>query len=476
MPDGQFQTVETRRAHADAATVTEFLSRTGYQLPIAVADLIDNAIDAHASRVHLSLVLQAGRPALLVIADNGSGMDPTRMERAVSLEKDPSKQTGEALGRYGAGLKAASFSLGRVLNIVSKTDGSTAIGAVLDQDTYRSNFEYRVLDPATADAVFNTSWGGERLGRSGTVLLIGNLAAMVPSSDTSQDLFLNGFQEDLDARIGMVFHRYIESGRLKITKSKRTLGATFLEEFDHRPISPVNPFAYPTSGHPDYPRKEVVSTGHSDVPVTLHLWPKQGRTKATRHKFYDILGRSGEWQGLYFYRLDRLLQAGGWNGLRGQEPHMSYARIVVDLPIGSDDEFRPTVMKDRIENARPLLGVLMKKRYWQDYIQAAGSIYRSKPAPAVQKADAEATMRVAPRPKWTRFSRRPSVRIGDDGSLHLDKRLVTSLGDAKAEAIRELVWQATREATPKRRLSPQIKQDLEHVERAVAVLAGRTAR
>lgn len=289
----RLETTHIRHAHADAETVAEFLSRTGYDLPVAVADLIDNAIDAGANRIEVSLVLEHGRPTMLAIADNGRGMNGDELERAVSLEKDPRKQDGRSLGRYGAGLKAASFSLGRVLNIVTRTLDGAAIGARLDQAEYSRNYEYRLLAENVAEALMATPWGGRPLGPSGTVILISDLAAMVPRSDTSQDLFLEGFGRDLDVRVGLIFHRFIQSGRIEIGKSKRTLGA-FSDEFDRYLVSAIDPFGYPQSGHAKYPQLLQVDTGHFDVPVTLHLWPKQGRTKATRNQFYEILGRSSE--------------------------------------------------------------------------------------------------------------------------------------------------------------------------------------
>lgn len=461
--------VGTKHAHADAETVTEFLSRTGYQLPVALADLIDNAIDANASSVHIGLLLLKDRPATLTIADNGCGMDSAILERAVSLEKDPDKQNGRALGRYGAGLKAASFSLGRVLTIATRTAGGRAIGAQLDREGYTREYEYGVLSELVASQLLGLQWGGKSIGPSGTVLLISGLSAMVPNSNTSQDLFLDSFKTDLDTRLGLVFHRFIESRRLKISKGMRAAD-DMTKEYSTYDLAPVNPFAYPTSGHPDYPLHLEVSTGHSTVPVALHLWPKQGRTKATRHENYEILGRSGEWQGFYFYRWDRMLQAGGWNNILGQEPHTSYARIAVDLPDGSDHEFRPTLMKDRIENARPLLDVLTKNAAWSEYIGAARRVYRGEGAAAGGKAPCEPTLA---RPKFVSPGQGPSVRIRPGGALELDARLVRRLGRPGADAVAEIVWQTARHYVGRKRLGGQMKGDWDRLEIAVRTLGGR---
>jgi hypothetical protein len=467
------QTGTIKHAKADPEAVAEFLSRTGYDLPVAIADLVDNSIDAGASRVQISLTQRDGRPSLLAIADNGRGMTARELQSAVSLEKDPRKQDGRALGRYGVGLKAASFSIGRRLWVVTRSRGSSALGAVLDRETYKSGYTYQALTADIAEEILASNWGGRPLGGTGTVILVEDLVAMVPASDTSQDLFLKSFGAELDTRLALVFHRYLDSGRLAIEKSRRSMTERgFGVEFDCYELEGVNPFGYDRAGARGYPARLVVRAGTFKVPVALHLWPKQGRTKATRHKFYEILGRSGEWQGLYFYRHDRLLQTGGWNGLRSQEPHMSYARIEIDLPAGSDDEFRPTIMKDRIENPRPLLEALMAKPQWRRYIDSATKVYRGKPPkPTGKRAARSPAARRAPT-RFVAMRERPSLRLVD-GTVQLDRRMRKRLGSDEAKAVAEIVWLACRPALSRRRLSEELRRDLERLETAVARLADR---
>ena len=470
-----FAATRLRHAEADSETVAEFLSRTGYDIETAVADIVDNSIDAGASRVVVSLILRDHKPAMIAIADNGSGMTISELERAASLSKDPRKQDGEHLGRYGAGLKAASFSLGRMLYVATRTSRGQPRGAILDRDVYKRKYEYRDMDPEAAAAILDALWGSEPLGPSGTVVLIGDLVSMVPTSDESSSLLSKRFNVELDTRLGLVYHRFIESGRVAIIKSRRHLrGFRLQEEFAVARLAPVNPFGYPKTGFRRYPKRLVVRTGGSRVSVRLHVWPKQGRTKSERHPLYAILGRSTDWQGLYFYRWDRLLQAGGWNGLRSPEPHSSYARVEVDLPLGSDDEFRPTVQKDKIENARPLLEALMKRPEWGPYMAAADSVARGRTASASKQRVAKARERAVPkrRVKFITFVARPSVRM-NDGHVELDRRLVRRLGRERAGAVADLVWQAVLPHVGKKRWSPEARAHIAAVESAVARLAGR---
>jgi hypothetical protein len=60
-------------------------------------------------------------------------------------------------------------------------------------------------------------------------------------------------------------------------------------------------------------------------------------------------GRVSQRQGFYFYRNDRLIQAGGWNGWRDDaEPHASLARVLVDLPAKYDHAFGLNVQKSGV--------------------------------------------------------------------------------------------------------------------------------
>ncbi len=472
-PVGDFEPIAVRHAHADPETVIEFVSRIGYDLPVALADLIDNAIDAHASRVHVGLIMQGDRPAAVVVADNGQGMNASELRRAVSLEKDPRKQSGRSLGRYGAGLKAASFSLGRVLTIATRRSGGPYLGARLDQANYKDLYQYGLTSPQANSRLLEAAWGGAPLGLSGTVLVISDLTLMVPRSNSSQDSFLRDFVGAVDTRLGLVFHRFIETDRLAITKGTRAV-EDFRNEFNVYAVAPVDPFGYPASGHKGYPRRKRFRISTFDVQIALHLWPKQGRTKASRDKNYDILGRSGEWQGFYFYRSDRLLQAGGWNGFRSQEPHWSYARIEVDLPPGSDSEFRPTVMKDRIENPKPLFELLANTALWTEYIAASERVYRGKGSKKGQKDVRGRTATQTafpPRPVFVRTSRDFSIRLGPNGLIQLDRRLIAALGQESAEAIAELVRQSAKAMIGRKRLSAEMKKDWQELNRAIRILA-----
>ena len=90
----------------------------GYDLPAAVADLVDNSIDAGARSVEVTLH-DAGSGSWVRIADDGLGMRPAELDEAMRYGSERS-YTGSDLGCFGLGLKTASLSQARCLTVASR--------------------------------------------------------------------------------------------------------------------------------------------------------------------------------------------------------------------------------------------------------------------------------------------------------------------------------------------------------------------
>src|SRR5690606_14829190 len=97
------------------------IAEQGYSIETALADLIDNSISANATEINLFLSEYNFLPALF-IGDNGSGMTNESLIDALRM---PSQSLDDLrkpqdLGRFGLGLKTASFSQARKITIISK--------------------------------------------------------------------------------------------------------------------------------------------------------------------------------------------------------------------------------------------------------------------------------------------------------------------------------------------------------------------
>jgi HSP90 family molecular chaperone len=93
----------------------------GYNLSTAIADIIDNSISAKSSTISIDF-LWNGLDSYITITDNGLGMNLDELILAMTPgSKDPEDKRDEKdLGRFGMGLKTASFSQCKRLTVVPK--------------------------------------------------------------------------------------------------------------------------------------------------------------------------------------------------------------------------------------------------------------------------------------------------------------------------------------------------------------------
>ena len=100
---------------------------------------------------------------------------------------------------------------------------------------------------------------------------------------------------------------------------------------------------------------------------------------------YRLPGGANSRQGFYFYRHHRLIQGGGWNGLREVEPHSSLARLEVDIAADFDLEVSLDVKKVEIHLPPDLVAAIQKAKTasgidFKRYLSLADEAYRKRTA------------------------------------------------------------------------------------------------
>jgi hypothetical protein len=80
----------------------------------------------------------------------------------------------------------------------------------------------------------------------------------------------------------------------------------------------------------------VVTKGFPPLDLEAHIWP----SNSTGLGYKLGGGKVAERQGFYFYRNDRLIQAGGWNKWRESdaEPHSSLARVKINIDLAPNSD------------------------------------------------------------------------------------------------------------------------------------------
>lgn len=91
------------------------LGKSGYSSPQAIAELVDNSIDARVEGNMLNIVIKIDKN-VISIADNGVGMDGKDLAKAMTLAHSSKENQ---LGEFGLGLKTACNSLGKKFEIIT---------------------------------------------------------------------------------------------------------------------------------------------------------------------------------------------------------------------------------------------------------------------------------------------------------------------------------------------------------------------
>ena len=145
----------------------ESLRDLGYSLGTALADIIDNSITAGAKKIRIFSNPSSDNP-MIGILDDGTGMSETVLFEAMRLgTRSPLEVRDQSdLGRFGLGLKTASFSQCRKLSVMSRADGVTSCAQWDLEHVARSKkWEMRIPDGPSA-----IPWS-ETLGAHGTLVV-----------------------------------------------------------------------------------------------------------------------------------------------------------------------------------------------------------------------------------------------------------------------------------------------------------------
>ena len=329
-------------ASPGAAELFESLRAFGYDLPTALADIIDNSISASARNIWIDMIWD-GPGSRITIRDDGTGMSEDALRQAMrpgSLSPLEDRAAND-LGRFGLGMKTASISQCRCLTVMSKTSSGEISIRRWDLDYIASTGtgEWRLLkgDELLGDEDRALLDGQEQ----GTILFWDRLDQLVGNAATDDETAQKHFRERADAlkaHLAMVFHRFLR-GRNAIRL-----------HLNGRQIEPWDPFLEDTDKVDPLPAETLVADGEA-VEVKAFILPHHSRITPEQHA--AAAGPRG-WnahQGFYIYRNKRLLVAGDWLGLGMQkEEHFKLARIRIDLANSADLLWQIDVKKSR---ARP---------------------------------------------------------------------------------------------------------------------------
>jgi hypothetical protein len=218
------------RAEPSAAALIESMRDIGYTFETALTDIVDNAITAAATAVDV-LVGSNADAVVIAVVDDGTGMSEAELIEAMRPgTRNPLDARDDSdLGRFGLGLKTASFSQCRRLTVASRQHGHTVAACWdLDEVADRDEWVIRILDEA--DMASRPFF--DRLPSRGTLVLWENLDRLVDLTGRTgiQDHVYERL-EAADRHLSLVFHRFL-TGERPFRRVRIRISGQDLEPFD----------------------------------------------------------------------------------------------------------------------------------------------------------------------------------------------------------------------------------------------------
>jgi hypothetical protein len=354
--------IQSEVADPNPEYLIKSIAEQGYSLESSLADLMDNSISAKANKIEV-LIKMEQEPFTLFIADNGNGMDEETLKASMQF---PSNSPEEArnvldLGRFGLGMKTASFSQTRCFTVLSRKKGTeNYCGRTWDVNYLKRIGKWRLIVNTPEEII--TLIQQYRLVSEGhlnrfedfdanTIVVWKGLYKFENylEEDNRQSALKKQITEVTSDYLSLVFHRYMErkANPLEI-------------RINNNLISPFNPF--PTSISDFRPIEYKQKNFSTDIiKIEGFVLPSRSIDESQNISIWTTKNRSlMDMEGIYIYRADRLIHFGGWNGLIKKAPRLQLARLRVDIGNSVDHLLHLNVSKSQIEIPHDLTAAFEK--------------------------------------------------------------------------------------------------------------------
>lgn len=257
-----------------------------YDNDAAIADIIDNSLETEVNSKNIKVEFTKEKDSKGVrnliseirIIDDGCGMTMKTLKEAMALGANTGKND-KTLGKYGAGLKTASLSIGKSLRVLTKIDDGELVMAYLDVDECNNEDEL-LIDYSTIeeDSKFYKLFHAETGSNHGTIVIIGKLDRL-----TNRNVY--SFADILSKKLRIYFNKFIEAEYCNIFVGGKKL------------------LFYDTIGNKSELNTELLdetSFNINDIEATVKAWYVP-LNKASEGTFENCLGRNNKNAGLYIY-------------------------------------------------------------------------------------------------------------------------------------------------------------------------------
>lgn len=329
----------------DPARLVAGLRCTGYDFQTAAADIVDNSIAAEADNVFIRVEMDNTGEKFVYFGDNGHGMDEHGLKKAMQLGA-PARENPASLGKFGLGLKTASFAICKRLTVISrKSPDAPLVKLAWDIDHIEETGEWLMLsekiEPHEQEA-----W--DQIGGSdstGTLVVWSKCDRILSRNYASPggahaQAAIQQIREDVKEHLGTIYHRFLDHS----DNRQRNVNV----EVNGELIKPWNPFESKLSEQVISENKRTIEimseNGDTSGVVKIGAWIFRHSNSLSESE-NNMAKISYANQGFYIYREGRLINKGGWLGLFRTHGDFDLLRIEFDLGHELDDDFNVDVKK-----------------------------------------------------------------------------------------------------------------------------------
>ena len=318
------------------ARLIEGLRDTGYDFNTALADIVDNAVDAMATHIDIRIVLEADGSVLVAVADNGCGMNMEELLEGMKYGSEGATDP-KRLGKFGLGMKTASTAFCRRFSVITRDSlEDKPIKATWDLDhvTRVHQWELLISDPGASElALLNHTAENS----SGTLILWEKVDRLIkeysdPTGKYAQRAIENIAQKFRE-HASMVYQRFLDFGDDR--------ARDIIMKVNDDQLLPWDPFCKNENETEMVAQKE-----EANFDIAAFILPRRERFSSPEAAADARL--SNNMQGIYIYRENRLIHPADWLGMWSKEPHTTLMRVEFSFDHRLDQAFHVDIKKSRI--------------------------------------------------------------------------------------------------------------------------------
>lgn len=311
-----------------AKSLIQGLRCIGYNFSTALADIIDNSISADAKHIQVLSNPDDEEP-YVVIFDDGHGMGFNELDNAMTLgsDRDEKEDSEYELGRFGLGLKSASFSQCLRLTVASKNcNHINAMRYDLNKIQEKNEWLLDILDSEEIDSLPEIDL--LKKANTGTLVIWQCFDKIMEESDSFKNSFINAIGV-AKSHIELVFHRFWDDIEIS---------------FNGHRIEKRDPFLTNAPNHQEG-RTMTINVDGQDIFVTPFVLPYANSLTEDNKRMLGNPKSIYDDQGFYIYRNKRLIIWGSWLRMKIRSEFNKLARVRVDIPSSLDSLWMLDVKK-----------------------------------------------------------------------------------------------------------------------------------